>query len=359
MQDAEQDATRARGRAGEHDGGWRKAAVAGGVTVGALAAGAAVANAAVAARGVPPLENPVGGAEGSWSWQHAGGTHRIAWTRRGRGSHVLLVHAIHAAAWSYEWRHVVDRLAERHTVWTLDLLGFGRSDRPDVRYTSALYVALLDAFTREVIDAPCALVGSSLSAAYTVALAARDARRFPALVVVTPCGITHLASTPGPGNDVAQRLIASPLVGTAFFNALVSTPSLKFFLDKAYATPGWATPELVAAHWRTAHQPGARFAPAAFVGFALNLNVRDAARRLEQPVLVTWGDRAKEVPRTELEAYQTEIPHAEVVRFADSASLPHDERAERWAATVLDFLARAAATRTRRDEEPERRAAVA
>lgn len=311
---------------------WRTVALSGGAALGA----AAVFN-AVAAAGVAPLANPVGGEEGTWHWRG----HRVAWTRRGQGPAVLLVHAIHAAAWSHEWREVVDRLAAEHTVWTIDLLGFGRSDRPAARYSAALYVALLDEFTRGVIAEPCVLVGSSLGGAYTVALAARDARRFPALVLVCPTGVTHLAGTPTAANDAARTLLESPLVGTALFNALVSRPSLRFFLTQAYADAGRVTPALLDAYFATAHQPGARYAPAAFVGFALNLNVRDALRRLEQPVLVTWGRHAREVPLAELEAYRALCPKAEVAMF-ESGSLPHDERAEEWSATVHDFLARTA-----------------
>jgi pimeloyl-ACP methyl ester carboxylesterase len=310
---------------------WRNVMLGGGAAIGAAAA----FNAAVAGDG--PLPNPLGGEEGEWRWRG----HRIAWTRRGSGPAVLLVHAIHAAAWSYEWRHAVDRLAERHTVWTLDLLGFGRSDRPAVRYSAALYVALLDDFTREVVVEPCALVGSSLGGAYTVALAARDAGRFPALVLVCPTGVRQLAWPPNAATDAARTLLESPLVGEALFNALVSRPSMRLFLEQTFATDGYVTPALLDAYHAAAHRPGARYAPAAFVGMRLNLNVRDALRRLEQPLLLTWGEQAREVPKSELALYRELRPDAEVAMFDPSGSLPHDERAADWCARVDAFLSRA------------------
>ena len=310
---------------------WRTVALTGGAAVGA----AALFNEAVA-RSVGPLANPLGGEEGSWHWRG----HRIAWTRRGSGPAVLLVHAIHAAASSYEWRHAVDRLAGAHTVWTLDLLGFGRSERPAARYSAALYVALLDDFTREVVAAPCALVGSSLSGAYTAALAARDAHRFPALVVVTPTGVKQLSWPPNTATEALRAAIESPFLGTTLFNGLVSRPSIRLFLEQAYRREGWVTDAVVDAYYATAHQPNARFAPAAFVGMGLNLNVRDALRRLEQPLLITWGAQAREVPRAELDGWRELRPDAEVAEFDPSGSLPHDERADDWCARVLQFLAR-------------------
>ena len=309
---------------------WRTVALSGGAALGA----AALFN-ALAGDGVGPLANPLGGDEGTWHWRG----HRIAWTRRGDGPAVLLVHAVHHSASSHEWRHVVAPLAASHTVWTLDLLGFGRSDRPAARYSAALYVALLDEFTRTEIGEPCALVGSGLGGAYAVALAARDARRFPALVLACPAGVTHRAAPPTSASDAARTLLESPLVGTAAFNALVTRPSLHHALTQAYADPAHVTRALVDAHHAAAHQPGARLAPAAFVGGALNLNVRDALRRLEQPVLLTWGRHAHDVPPAELDAYRALCPDAEVALF-DAGSLPHDERPDEWAAVVRDFLAR-------------------
>jgi pimeloyl-ACP methyl ester carboxylesterase len=316
----------------------KNAALTGAIAGGAAAAGAAAFNRAVT-QPAGSLPNLIGGEEGTYEWRAEGGPHRVAYTRRGAGPAVLLVHSIHAAAWSYEWRHNVDALAREHTVYTVDLLGFGRSDRPPLDYSARLYVSLLLDFAADVVGEPCAIVGSSLGAAFVVAAAARAPERFPAVALVGPVGITHLSWPPGPANDATHALVRSPLAGSALFNALVTKPSLRFFLGQTYAQDDYVTPELIDAYWRTAHQPGARYAVAAFVGMHLNLNVGDAARRLAQPVLITWGDQAKEVPRAELEAYERHVPHARVEHFDPCGSLPHDERSAEWNAVVLDFLA--------------------
>jgi pimeloyl-ACP methyl ester carboxylesterase len=56
------------------------------------------------------------------------GGHPMAYNRKGRGEPVLLVHGI--LAHSFIWRDVVPRLAERHDVLTVDLLGCGDSTMP-------------------------------------------------------------------------------------------------------------------------------------------------------------------------------------------------------------------------------------
>jgi len=302
-------------------------------TVAAMA-GAAALNAAVA-HPLGSLPNLIGGDSGWYDWRG----YRIAWTRRGRGPAVLLVHSIHAAGWSYEWRHAVEQLAAvGHTVWTIDLLGFGRSDRPDVDYSARLYVDLLRDFISEAIAEPTVLVGSSLSGAHAVAVAA-GFRTVTGLVLVGTPGITRLATPPKPVNDVTHSMIGAPLAGQALFNALASRRSLAAFLRRTYYDPARVTPELLDAYSATAHQPGARYAVAAFVGMALNLYVGGALGRVRQPILLTWGREAREVPLEELDEYRAIRPDAVVRTFDACGALPHDERADEWCAAVLEFTA--------------------
>ena len=181
------------------------------LTGGTSLAAAAAFN-AIASRGVQPLESLLGGEEGWFEWRR----HRIAYTRHGQGggTPLLLVHGIYAGAWSYEWRHNVDALAERHTVYTIDLLGFGRSDRPGIKYTAVLYQQLVADFVTKVVGGPCLLVASSLSGAHAVSAAARDAATFPALVLTVPTGIAQLRADPTLTGEGPRLLVELPPLGT-------------------------------------------------------------------------------------------------------------------------------------------------
>ena len=121
---------------------WRNVLFGGGA---AAIAGAAAYN-VLAKRDVPELENLIGGDERWFGWRGW----QVAYTVRGRGPAVLLVHGIHAAASSYEWRANVHELARTHTVYALDLLGFGRSSRPNTAYSARLYQALVDDFVERI-----------------------------------------------------------------------------------------------------------------------------------------------------------------------------------------------------------------
>ena len=52
----------------------------------------------------------------------------IYYTKQGKGSPVLLIHDLNPASSSSEWDKCVNHFAKKHTVYTLDLLGCGRSE---------------------------------------------------------------------------------------------------------------------------------------------------------------------------------------------------------------------------------------
>jgi len=298
--------------------------------------GAAAAYNAYAKRGVDRIPNFIGGEEGGWSWRGR----RISFTKRGEGPALLLIHGIHAAAWSFEWRHNVDYLARDHMVYTIDLLGFGRSDRPAIRYTSRTYIALISDFVAQVIGGPCILVANSLSAAYAIILGARDPHRFPELVLIQPTGLTRLNGAPGVGGDAGRMAIDTPVVGTAAFNALVSRRSLRHFLEEAYADNTLVTDELVAVSYDVSHQRGARHAPAAFIAGHLNIDVRRALRRLHQPALLFWGEEAQLAPVEEIRGFRTLKPDFDVHILSPAGDLPQDERPDDFNVILSTWLNR-------------------
>lgn len=310
---------------------WRTGVVAGSTAIGFTA----VINALLRRR-VSQLVNPLGGEEGWYHWRR----HRVFFTKRGQGKPLLLVHGIHIAAWSYEWRHTVDAMARSYTVYTLDLLGFGLSARPDVPYSTRLYTSLVADFAAQVIGSPTVLMASGVSAAHAIVLGARDPGRFPALVLICPTGIARMHESPERGGEVTRLAFDTPVIGTAMFNALVSRRKLRALLLARYVDDKLVTEALVEAYYATAHQPGAKHAPSALLGAQLNADVRQPLRRLAQPSLLVWGEQAHETPLEDLLGFRILKPDLEVAVVDPAGDLPHDERPREFNDLVLGFLGR-------------------
>ncbi len=193
-----------------------------------LGIGAAAATNALLRRDAGDLPPALDGMQRTYRWRGM----NVAYTEAGEPTDpdLVLLHGVNAAGSSGEWRAVFDALAEEYHVIAPDLPGYGRSDRPPVRYSAPLYEAFVESFLGEFgdDDGP-AVIASSLSASY----AAAAARTVPVSRFVLVCPTT----TTGPGGGTwVRELVRSPLVGEALFNAVTSRPAIDYF-NADHATP--------------------------------------------------------------------------------------------------------------------------
>lgn len=328
--------------------GWAALSLAGG----ALAAGAVAAANRLVAMTAGETYSVLGGEEERFAWQYGARQYDIRYTVRGRGSPLLLVHGIYAGASSFEYRRVFEPLSEQFRVYTPDLLGFGLSSRPALRYTPAMYLQLLQDFTRQVMgaaDHPVTVVASSLSAAFAIRAAAERPDLCAHLVLIEPVGLeTRAGAGLNPLRQVARGALRSPVLGQAIYNLIASRASIRYFLrHQVYANPAAVTPALVDYYHTAAHQPGARFAPASFISGLLDTPIGTAYAGLTQPILLVWGARARLAPLDQARAFRQRNSHAEI-RVFDCGALPQDEMPEEFAREVGAWLRRGAPTRRQR-----------
>jgi pimeloyl-ACP methyl ester carboxylesterase len=286
----------------------------------------AAANRALAWR-ADELEPPLDGEQGTYRWRGFD----IAFTEAGNPDHpdLLLLHGVNASASSHEFRHVFDQLADQYHVIAPDLPGFGRSDRPPLMYSGPLYTTFVEDFTEDMTD-EATVVASSLSGAYT-AVAAQSVA-VEKLVLISPTATTI------PGRRVWLRsLFRAPLLGTALFNAITSKPAIRYFnADHGYYDPANITPELVDYQWQTSHQPGARYAPASFIGGFLDLDVDlgNVLSKLDVPITLVWGRQAEITP-VEGGKKLAEAADARLVVFDEADLQPHVEHPAQFLRQVV------------------------
>lgn len=294
----------------------------------ALVGGLAVANRLLLLDDLPPT---LPGALHDWTWRGW----RVRYTTLGAGPSVVLVHGVHAAASSFEMRGIFEPLSPRHTVYALDLLGFGKSERPDAPYSGAFYADLLADFLAEVVGRAALLIGASLSAAYGVAVARAQPGLVDRLVLVSPTDTTSL----GARGRAFGRLLATPLIGSAAFNLLASRASIQSYLRRAYADPSLVDDPLVEQHWATAHQPNARLAPAAFLAGRLDLPFSPSSAQVAAPILVVRGS----VPGIGAQASAAELrglgPRVTIETIEGVGQLPHDEAPDRTLTLIERWVA--------------------
>jgi len=291
--------------------------------LGVLAGGiglTALANAHL--RDVGPLEQPLPGRDRRYDWR---GT-EVAYVDHGDpdAPDLLCLHGPNAAGTSKEFEAIWEDLAADFHVVAPDFPGFGRSDRPPLYYSAELYASFVRDFLADRTENPTVLA-SSLSGAYAVAAAREDPTRVARLVLVCPTDDTF------PGRKAWVRtLLRSSFAGEALFNVLASRPSIRHSnADHAYYDPSGQPPELAEYQWLSAHQSGARYAPASFVSGYLDpaFDLGDELTALDVPTTLIWGREAETTPLSEgRDLAETADARLAVVDYAKL--LPHAEHPE-------------------------------
>lgn len=305
-------------------------------TAGALAS-VAVANWLTSrSAGEPGAELP--GAEALYPWTE--GT--IHYTVKGRGEPLILLHGLYPGASAYEFRGVFDTLAERYRVFAPDLLGYGRSGRPAMDYTPQLYVTLIEDFLRQVAgatDQPAHVIASGLSAAFATLAATNRPRTFRSLTFLSPLG---LEAEPPVGDSIVTEatrlLLRAPLLGEGVYNLLTSRPSLRAALRRRLEQPTPRVSDDVLDHvYSSAHQPGARFAPADALSGALDVAAGEAFAALNVPTLLIWGQRDPASQRPLARALGAARPSVRI-RLLESGAAPHEEAPEAFTRVALAWM---------------------
>jgi pimeloyl-ACP methyl ester carboxylesterase len=258
----------------------------------------------------------------------------VAVHRAGSGDEtpVVLVHSVNAAASAYEMRPLFEHWRRERPVVAPDLPGYGASERGDRAYTPE---AMADAVTAVLETTGRAhVVALSLGCEF----AARAALDRPDLVadlaLISPTGLGRRQDGGPPA--VVGSVLRTPLVGQALFDLLVTRPSIRWFLARSFV--GEPDAGLVAHARATAHRPGARFAPAAFLDGTLFTS--EAASRLYEPLdvpVLIVHDRDPYSSFERVAPFVAADDRRRVARIPDTAGLPHFEHLEATAAAIESF----------------------
>jgi pimeloyl-ACP methyl ester carboxylesterase len=268
------------------------------------------------------FEPYLGGDQGTYRWRGFD----VAYAELGdpESEDVILLHGISAAAGNHEFAEIAESLAEQYHVIAPDLPGFGHSDRPPLLYSGSLYTTFVKDAIDDLTDDPI-VVASSLTAAYVADAA--DGVDVSEYVLVCPT-----ESTVGDQKVWLRALIRSPVIGQGLFNLLVSKRGLAYFQnDHGYYDMDNYTDDIHEYEWVTAHQPGARFAPASFASGFLNVDedMGELLADTEAPVTLVWGRNSDLLPLSRGRSL-AEDADAGLVVFDKATLLPHTEHPEQF-----------------------------
>jgi len=203
------------------------------------------------------------------------------------GTPLVLIHSINAAPSSYELKPLFDHYRTQRPVYSLDLPGFGHSDRPVGPYSPAGFADAIGDFLTSVVARPAALVALSLSAEFAARAVLARPGAVTSLALISPTGFSRRALPPAGVARALHRVLTLPGLGQALYGLVASRPSIRHYLSKSFTTG--APAGLIDYAYATSHQPGARHAPLYFLStllFTPQAIERLYAPLIDLPVLV-------------------------------------------------------------------------
>ncbi len=261
----------------------------------------------------------------------------VAYEVQGHGIPIVLLHSMHLGASRREWRPQIENLAKEYRVYSIDMVGYGQSEKPKKPWTAYQYAVLLHKFLTDVVKRPAVVVAANGSADIALVLSMLYATDIKKLILISPEGIGQGFATPQDTEHLKKLLL--PVAGTQIFLNNTTKKSIQRMAQQLF--------------WQTEHMPAdfvenlyhnARYgkgAKASFVSYRTRFFAADTKRaflELSVPFLLIWGEKNEINPVQYLEQAEAMQDKGEFLLFEDTASLPHLENPKAFYRIMIEFL---------------------
>lgn len=211
----------------------------------------------------------------------------IYYSKYGEGSPVLFIHDLNPASSSYEWNKMVRKLQKDHTVYTLDLLGCGRSAKPYLTYTNYLYVQLLTDFIKDVVKEKVVVIATGSSCSFTLMASHMEKDLFQDIICVNPESLTASNEIPDKVSQLRKWMLECPILGTFIYNIEMSRKNI----DAAFRIQYFNRPQLISSaledfYFESSHRDRShgKYLQASIYGNYTKISMTHALSKIEVPV---------------------------------------------------------------------------
>jgi pimeloyl-ACP methyl ester carboxylesterase len=245
----------------------------------------------------------------------------MSFLKAGSGPAVVIIHGI--GGHKEDWTSLIEALSPGHTVYAIDMIGFGASSKTPAEITintqAAAVIALLDAAHIKKAD----LVGNSVGGWVSAMIAASHPDRVGRLILVDAAGFKAMFEGPPPVNFYPQ-----------------SVEDMAKLLSFVRHDPATHTREFAEIALACAQASGdAETAERVGNGMFISERLEDLADRIVAPTLVIWGAQDKLFPPVIADLVAGHIKGAQKILIQDASHFPQLDNASAFNAAVAGFLA--------------------
>lgn len=261
----------------------------------------------------------------------------MAYTSKGRGRPLLLIHSMFLGTNRQEWDCIVDDLAKSYHVYALDLPGFGNSFYPSKPWTAYDYVHCIHEFWENVIGRPTCILAANGGADFALMLSKLYPEMLRGMILVSPQGIGNSFATNGEVAPLHKLLL--PLAGTQLFLMATGKRRMQTYLEDFFFAKESISKEMVQAHSKSARQtPKAQVTFASLETGFWQADTKTALAHCAVPLWIIWGEENKKNPISNMEAARELCPQGDFTVFEDTGAFPHIENNIVFHDLVKEFL---------------------
>lgn len=265
---------------------------------------------------------------------------KIRYQKKGNGNPLLFIHDLTVGSSNYEYHRLINNLTEKHEVYSLDLLGYGMSDKPAMTYTNNLYEQLISDFIKNVIGRKTSVVVTGESVSFVLMTCHNYPDIFNKLVCINPQSLYLQNQIPSRQTKLFKLLIETPVIGTFIYHLFSNRPSIeKAFYRTYFYDPEEVREKYVYNYLEAAHLGGyhSKYAFASYVGKYMNMSILNELKNINNSILMIGGEKEKEI-KTTIENYKYYNASIEDVYISDARHLPQLETPDEVLEQLRMFL---------------------
>lgn len=265
---------------------------------------------------------------------------RIFYTKRGNGSPILLVHDLNPISSSYEWCRTIKKLEKTHTVYTIDLLGCGRSDKPYLTYTNYLYVQLLTDFIQNVIKEKPDVITTNTSVSFAVLAQNLNKDLMRRIIAINPPAPNSFERTPDKYSMMKKTLLELPIIGTFIYNIRTHESNIRKILQETYfCKPQLVSSKMLDAYYEASHMDFGRgkYLMASIEAHYTENTITHALKKLDIPLCIIESRNLRNVSSI-ADSYAGKNAYVETAYISNAGLVPQLEVPDKLLSIIHMFL---------------------
>lgn len=267
-----------------------------------------------------------------FQWKHGTIHYTVSENKGISKKPLLLIHDLTVFSSEYEWSQVIHQLSKEYTVYTIDLIGCGKSDKPEITYTNYFYVQMITDFVKEVIGTPTKVLVTGASSSFVLMADSIDQSLFTAITMINPKTVSSFKQMPDDRSKILIKLFRLPVIGKTAYYIAVNKQNTEYYLtEKCFYNPFHLKESVIKAYYDAAHSANGsgKNLFGSLEGNYVNIDITGALKKTEHPITMILGSHNEK--REEIQNSYIKIkPDITVETVPNTKKLPHLEAPEEF-----------------------------